>query len=73
MKKHFTVTFDTNVLDKSVCPGLFPADPASKKLLKINAALKEGEIFGYFCDSLILIEALKEVNEPWFWGRHGHV
>lgn len=52
------VTFDTNVLDWACRPERFPKDPLQPQMQKVNAALKAGQIEGYYSATMLTIEGI---------------
>ena len=54
------VTFDSNTLVRAVWPNRFPKDSRNDEYVKINKALVDREIDGFFCETLVLIEGVQK-------------
>lgn len=52
------VTFDTNVLDLACRPERFPKDPRQAELAKVNLALKDGTIEGFYSVTMLTVEGI---------------
>ena len=52
------VTFDTNVLDLACRPERFPKDPRQSLMQKVHDALANGQIEGFFSQTILTIEGI---------------
>lgn len=52
------VTFDTNVLDFACRPDRFPKDPQQLQMQKVNDALANGRIEGFYSVTMLTIEGI---------------
>jgi hypothetical protein len=57
-----TVTFDSNTLDRVVRPDRFPKDPLRPAFLKINQALKEERVNGFFSETILTLEGIQKAD-----------
>jgi len=60
------VTFDSNVWRAAADPARFPNNPEHAALLKINAALKSGKVFGVLCETVFTLEGIAREDRKSF-------
>jgi hypothetical protein len=56
------VTFDSNTYRRATDPSRFPQDAKARQLRKINAAIKDGRIAGYFSETLATLEGVQNAQ-----------
>lgn len=56
------VTFDTNVLDWACRPELSTKNPLQPLMLKVNSALKSGDLVGFYSVTMLTIEGVMKID-----------
>jgi hypothetical protein len=65
------VTFDSNSWQPVVRPDKFPKNPRQPEFIKVNAALKDGRVIGFICDTAATLEGIPRADRGKYFARPG--